>query len=292
MSNSFNDKIDIPQDIFNEFTPFYEEESSSFSHLIQRNTNKERFQECDSEMICGMSNNFSNTETNYTKYIQKKKKKIEHNKSIKNNSNKKSKHSIKNKTIKNNNNTTKKKNKKKYPTENLPRTIKIGLLNLILNYSNNRIKEIYNNNIGYGINLKKLLKINQEQIKDMNPNYNKLLLNKTIKEIFSVIISEKYTNYPKTHNINLINDLLNEKNEEKKIKFNLLFNKTFIECIRHLRGDEIISGLEGLEEEYIKYIKKEFISIDESEDGKKYKSDFLKVLHNYENIFNSKRKRN
>ena len=292
MSNSFNDKIDIPQDIFNEFTPFYEEESSSFSHLIQRNTNKERFQECDSEMICGMSNNFSNTETNYTKYIQKKKKKIEHNKSIKNNSNKKSKHSIKNNTIKNNNKTTKKKNKKKYPTENLPRTIKIGLLNLILNYSNNRIKEIYNNNIGYGINLKKLLKINQEQIKDMNPNYNKLLLNKTIKEIFSVIISEKYTNYPKTHNINLINDLLNEKDEEKKIKFNLLFNKTFIECIRHLRGDEIISGLEGLEEEYIKYIKKEFISIDESEDGKKYKSDFLKVLHNYENIFNSKRKRN
>ena len=125
----------------------------------------------------------------------------------------------------------------------------------------------------------------------MNRNYNESLLDKTMEKIFSVNISGKYTNYPLTFNKELINSLLNEKDEEKKIRLNSLFNKTFRQCIRHLRGDEIIDGLEGLEKEYIEYIKRKFNVLEENEDEKIYKSKFFETFNNFENIFNKKEKK-
>ena len=113
-------------------------------------------------------------------------------------------------------------------------------MDLIFNYYNKRIKEIYNNDLGNYINRKEFLKINQDQKQKMNSNYNKLLLDKKMKDIFGVNISKKYKNYRESFNIELINNLLIEKDEEKRIKFNLLFNKAFKECIMHLRGDAII----------------------------------------------------
>lgn len=125
----------------------------------------------------------------------------------------------------------------------------------------------------------------------MNRNYNESLLDKTMEKIFSVNISQKYTNYPPTFNKELINNLLNEKDDEKKNKLNSLFNKTFRQCIRHLRGDEIIDGLEGLEKEYIECIKREFNVLEENEDEKNYKFKFFEIFNNFENIFNKKEKK-
>lgn len=164
-------------------------------------------------------------------------------------------------------------------------------LDLILNFFNKKIKEIYNNELGNYINRKELLKINQEQKQKMNRNYNESLLDKTMEKIFSVNISQKYTNYPPTFNKELINNLLNEKDDEKKNKLNSLFNKTFRQCIRHLRGDEIIDGLEGLEKEYIECIKREFNVLEENEDEKNYKFKFFEIFNNFENIFNKKEKK-
>ena len=47
---------------------------------------------------------------------------------------------------------------------------------------------------------------------------------------------------------------------------------------------------EGLELEYIEYMKNESIALDESEEGKKYKWKFLEILNNFENNFNKKEK--
>ena len=74
---------------------------------------------------------------------------------------------------------------------------------------------------------------------------NKEFLNKKLKEIFSENISNKYIMYSKDHNKKLIQNLLNENDEEKRIKFNKLFNLTFLECLNHLIGKKYIEELEG-----------------------------------------------
>jgi hypothetical protein len=287
MENTSNDKIETLIFNFDEFTPFSEENSNPLSSFILKNTNKERSLICDSEFV-GELFNGSIAETNDTnKFTKKKKKIIEHDNSIK-----KDKNSIENNEKNKSNNKNKKKCKKnKYSTENLPRKVKNLALDLILNFFNKKIKEIYNNELGNYINRKELLRINQEHKQKMNRNYNESLLDKTMEKIFSVNISGKYTNYPLTFNKELINSLLNEKDEEKKIRLNSLFNKTFRQCIRHLRGDEIIDGLEGLEKEYIEYIKRKFNVLEENEDEKIYKSKFFETFNNFENIFNKKEKK-
>ena len=287
MGNTPNDKKEALKFNYDDFTPLSEENSNPLSSFILKNKNKERPLIGDSEFIEEMFNG-SIAETNDTnKFTKKKKKIIEHDNSIK-----KDKNRIENNEKNKSNNKNKKKLKKnKYSTENLPRKVKNLALDLILNFFNKKIKEIYNNELGNYINRKELLRINQEHKQKMNRNYNESLLDKTMEKIFSVNISGKYTNYPLTFNKELINNLLNEKDEEKKMKLNSLFNKTFRQCIRHLRGDEIIDGLEGLEKEYIEYIKRKFNALEENEVEKNYKSKFFEIFNNFENIFNKKEKK-
>jgi len=168
----------------------------------------------------------------------------------------------------------------KYSDDNIRRTCKHIILTNLFDFINKKISEQYNNNIGKGIYIKKLLIINQEQKCNSKSKFNKEFLNKSLKDIFSENISKRYT-YPLDHNKNLINRLMNEKDEKKRIYFNNLFNLTFLECLKHFRGDYNISELEGLN------------GLDEIK--KKYgnDSDYLNLLNyyflNFEDITNKKR---
>lgn len=271
---NINNEIEGIFDFFNfhKLTP-EEEPNDSSPNIEKNNNNNERSKTKEPDIYVEINNNsnsFTNAETNDTnKFINKKKK-------INNNNN--------------NNNTIKKKiNKNKYSTDNLPRKIKTISFGLIMTFYNKRIAEIFKDDLANGINKRVLFKINQEQIQNMNANYNKQLLNKTMKEIFSYDISKKYTDYPASHNKDLINRFLNEEDEEKKNQLVSLFNITFKECIKHLRGDKIIKGLEGLEQNYINYMNKKIIPLDENEDAIKYKNKFLEVFKDFENCFNNKR---
>ena len=62
-------------------------------------------------------------------------------------------------------------------------------------------------------------------------------MNKTLEEIFSDKISGRYTNYPPDHNKKLIQSLLNETDENKKIYFQKIFGLTFIDCLKHFREE-------------------------------------------------------
>ena len=125
--------------------------------------------------------------------------------------------------------------------------MKIILLNYLFIFINNQIKNIYNGNIGHNIFKKQLLKINKKQIRSSKSN--KILLKKTLKEIFSEddILSENDTipenNKPYSenyiHNRNLIEQLLNEEDKEKRVFFIKLFNLSFIDCLNHLGGKNI-----------------------------------------------------
>jgi len=172
----------------------------------------------------------------------------------------------------------------KFSQDNLFRKLKCILFNSLRKYDNDVICKVYNNNIGKGIFTKQIFKINHEQIFSSDTDFNKNLLDKTQGEIFSENITTKFSNYPLSHNKDIIEALLNESDEEKRKKFEKLFNKTFLECIQHIRGSKKIPGLEGLE----KVFKKE---LNELHEETNYINELKKLINNYEDICYNKTSR-
>ena len=134
----------------------------------------------------------------------------------------------------------------KYYDDNLRRKVKYLVLNSIREFINSLLKKIYNNNIGNNIFKKQLLKINKAQTSNATIEFNKEFLNKNLGDIFSEPISTKFTNYLQTHNETLIKSLRNEKDQEKNLFFNKLFNLTFLQCLKHFRGTETLDILNGI----------------------------------------------
>jgi len=168
----------------------------------------------------------------------------------------------------------------KYPDDNLRRKCKHLVLQNVMKFFNNKIKEIYKN-IGYGMTIKKLLITNQEQISNATIPFNKIFLNKKLSEIFSVNISTRYTNFKPEHNKLLISKLLNDEDETKRNYFNELFSLTFVECLRHFNGSRnipILNGLTLLNELNI-----------ENEIDEEYSKTLRFYIDNYEKIMERKR---
>ena len=175
----------------------------------------------------------------------------------------------------------------KYSDDNIRRKIKHFILKNLLIFLNIKIKEIYIE-IGNGIFKKELQTINQSQKSDATINFNINFLQKPLSEIFSENISGRFTNLPSNHNKSLINQLLNEKDEEKRIYFRKLFGLHFIDCLRHFRGEEHINILDGLV--CFKDMKNEIL-IKYAEDGNDYYETLKYYLNNYENIIYKKKAR-
>ena len=176
----------------------------------------------------------------------------------------------------------------KYSDDNIIRRCKHLVLKNVLQFINYQIKKEYNGNIGKGILKKELHIINQSQKTDATINFNKNFLNKTLKEIFSTKISTRYTNFPPNHNKIIIDILLNEKDQNKKIYFNNLFNINFIQCLGHFRGKNPIRELEGTK--CFSDIKNELLK-KYIEDGEKYIDTLEYYLNNYEEITINKKAR-
>ena len=117
-------------------------------------------------------------------------------------------------------------------------------MNSLLIHINSIINEKYKGNIGEGIFKKEILKMNQKQIN--NNKFNKNLLNKTLKDIFSHEISRKYSTFESDHNKKLIEFLLNEVDEEKRIEFENLFSLTFMDSLNHFSGIKPLPILKGM----------------------------------------------
>ena len=133
---------------------------------------------------------------------------------------------------------------------NMKRKVKHLLINKCIEDINQKIKEVYNNNIGNGINEKKICKIAYSEIKKVDILSFKEFLNITLKDFLSLDISKKYSCYPSNFNKKVIESLLSEKNDEKRALFNNIFNQTFREwtqCLLRTKGE-----LEGLFEEELK----------------------------------------
>lgn len=135
-----------------------------------------------------------------------------------------------------------KKTHTKFSYDNLKRASKHLLIESVIKFINDKIYYVYNGNIGDGFFKMQLMKLNQEQKKNSNVEFNQLFLNKTLKEILSQKITRRIKFYKEDHNKELINQLIEEKKEE----FENLFNLTFIECLEHFVGIRKIEELNGL----------------------------------------------
>ena len=130
----------------------------------------------------------------------------------------------------------------KFSSDNLKRVCKHLVIENVMKFINKKIFEVYEGNIGKGLTKKKLMKLNQEQKKNADVEFNKIFIKKTLKEIFSQKITNQIKLYEADHNKNLIDKLISEKSDD----FKNLFNLTFIECVEHFIGDKQIEELKGL----------------------------------------------
>ena len=109
----------------------------------------------------------------------------------------------------------------KYSDDILRRKVKCIILKNIMKFINKKINDIYNGDIGHNLFKKQLLTINGEQNSNPKIKFNQNFLNKNLGDILSVKISTKYTIYDTNHNKNLINELKNEKDENKRLFFKI-----------------------------------------------------------------------
>ena len=177
----------------------------------------------------------------------------------------------------------------KYSFDNLMNKSKKLVLKNVINDINQKLKEIYKNDIGCGMTIKKLLMINQKQTALSKINFNKEFLNKPIGEILSVNITKRFTNYNPEKNKETIEALKNEQDPVKKEYFNGLFNTTFLECLNNFIGKTVynkyIKGFKTFNE-----IKNEPKFIEKQKD-KNYIEHLENFLQNYEDKLKHKKGR-
>ena len=172
----------------------------------------------------------------------------------------------------------------KFSDDNLRRKVKHLVLSYTMKFINEKISELYEGNIGSGIFRKELLTINQKQKANAKVEFNQEFLDKKLGDIFSEDISTRFTIFPLNHNKQVIIDLKNETDDNKRIYFNNLFNISFLECLKHFRGEIVINELIGLS------------GMNNVEETYKEDNEYLETLQyyimNYEDITNNKKKRN
>lgn len=162
--------------------------------------------------------------------------------------------------------------------------IRTMVLNSILNFINVIIIIIFNNKIGKGSCSLQFLKYNKKDFTHSKVDFDKDFLNKKLKDIFSSDVSKKYNGINKHKNAKLVQQLINL--EKNGIYFQALFELTFLDCIKHIRGTKNSNLLTGLVKmEQMLEIEGKNLDADDIE-CYKYK------INNYENIIRAKKRRN
>ena len=175
----------------------------------------------------------------------------------------------------------------KYSYDNLKRECKHLVIENVMKFINNKIYEVYEGNIDNGLLKKKLLKLNQAQKINADVEFNKIFINKTLKDILSQNITKQITLYEPDHNKKVIDKVISEK----KDIFEKIFNLTFIQCLDHFIENKKIEELNGLT--LYSELKEEIINKYEN-DGESYYENlklFLKQFQNKINRAKSRKKR-
>ena len=175
----------------------------------------------------------------------------------------------------------------KFSDDNLIRKCKNLVLDSVSKFINKKIFKLYENENKKIFKSKQLFKLAQNEKERSLASYNKLLLDKKLKSIFYENISTKYSKYKLSHNKDLIHDLLNERDETKRLIFQKIFNLTFMDCLNHFRGSILKEELSGM---------KKFDEYCSSTKFGNNSEEYIKILRifieNYEHIIKDKKERN
>ena len=176
----------------------------------------------------------------------------------------------------------------KFSDDNLIRKVKNIVLETTSLFINQKISLAYSsdNQNSQNVKNKQLLKLSQKQVEKKNVEYNKSFLNRTLQSIFSEDISTKYKKYNVKHNKNLIEELLNEEDEEKRLFFQAIFNLSFLDVLKHFRGSILIKELSGINS-FNDYLNK----TDFGKNSKEYKEILSIFMNDYEKIVMGKHSR-
>ena len=170
-----------------------------------------------------------------------------------------------------------------YKFDNITNRLKNNLMKSFLSFINKKIEEKYE----FSEEMKdlKLYVLNNSLASNSNIKFNRALINMTFKEIFSNKVSTKCKKVSQDQNKNAINNLLNDKNEERKNYFNKIFNLKFIDVLKYLRGEtEGLEILEGLEFDKVCWNK-----IQKKENLLRY---FTLLMSCYEKLWEERKPRN
>ena len=161
--------------------------------------------------------------------------------------------------------------------DNLLRKIKTSLLKSFRDLLNDIIKKVYNyNKLPSDL---ELIKVNPDQARNSNIEFNRIFIHKKLKDIFSEETTIK-NHCVREHNKILIEQLLDEKNEEKRKNFQIL-NLTFLDIMKYSIGERRdLIELQGL-----KLPKK---LLNEMSSKEEYSKLILNILKNIEDILQKK----
>ena len=177
----------------------------------------------------------------------------------------------------------------KFADDNMKKKCKNIVLKCILEFINNKIKKLYNNDIGHGNSEQNLKTLGEKSKETTTADSYRDFMKKKLKDIFSEKISTKYSNFSPEHNKMIIESLINEKDDSKKSYFGNLFNLTFKDCLKNFRGDtdlEVLKGFKNLDD----FVKEELVKKSE-ENGEEYFKYFAYYIKNYEKLIDKKTKK-
>ena len=176
----------------------------------------------------------------------------------------------------------------KFTDDNMKKKCKNIVLKCILEFINNKIKKLYNNDIGHGNYEKNLKTLGEKSKMTTTADSYSDFMKKKLKDIFSEKISTKYSNFSPEHNKMIIKSLIEEKDDSKKLYFGKLFNLTFEDCLKNFRGDTDLEELKGFKN--LDFVKEELVKKSE-ENGEEYSKYFAYYIKNYEKLINKKTKK-
>ena len=176
----------------------------------------------------------------------------------------------------------------KFTDDNMKKKCKNIVLKCILEFINNKIKKLYNNDIGHGNYEKNLKTLGEKSTMTTTADSYSEFIKKKLKDIFSEKISTKYSNFSPEHNKMIIESLIKEKDDSKKSYFGELFNLTFEDCLKNFRGDTDLEELKGFKN--LDFVKEELVKKSE-ENGEEYFKYFTYYIKNYEKLINKKTKK-
>jgi len=167
--------------------------------------------------------------------------------------------------------------------DNITNRLKNNLMKSFLIFINKKIEEKYE--LSEEMKDLKLYVLNNSLASNSNIKFNRDLITMTLKEIFSNKVSTKCKKVSQDQNKNAINNLLNDKDEERRNYFNKIFNLKFIDVLKYLRGEtEGLEILEGLEFDKVCWNK-----IQKKENLLRY---FTLLMSCYEKLWEERKPRN